>query len=97
MRKKLLVLKIELVKQGLSQAALARAIGRSPSQVSRIIRGISRPRLRDKERISKFLGLKQSQLFHSHRRRSVEASSETPVVESEQSHRNHNSNLEESR
>jgi len=97
MRKKLLNLKIELVKRSLSQAALARAIGRSPSQVSRMIRGISRPRLLDKERISEFLGLKQSQLFRSHRRRKVEASLETRVVPSEKAHHDHNSMSEESR
>jgi len=91
MRKKLLNLKIELVKRGLSQAALARAIGRSPSQLSRVIRGISRPRLRDKKRISEFLGIKQSQLFRPHRRRNIEPSPENPTVASQQFLCDHNS------
>lgn len=81
MRKKLLDLKIELVKRGLSQAALARAIGRSPSQVSRMMRGISRPRLRDKRQIAEFLGLKLSQLFGTHRRRSVQESPNTAAAQ----------------
>jgi transcriptional regulator with XRE-family HTH domain len=72
MRKRLLDLKIELVKRGLSQAALARAVGRSPSQISRVIRGISRPRVRDKKRIAEFLGVEQARLFRVHRRRKIE-------------------------
>jgi transcriptional regulator with XRE-family HTH domain len=83
MRKKLLALKIELVKRCLSQAALARAIGRSPSQVSRIIRGVNRPQVQDKKRISEFLGLEQSELFaHRHRRRIIapKAPASTPSI-----------------
>jgi len=94
-KKKLLDLKIELAKRGLSQAALARAIGRSPSHLSRIIRGISRACLSDKRRISEYLGVKQSQLFRPHHRHTVEASSVTPAFSSGQPR--HNPISEESR
>jgi transcriptional regulator with XRE-family HTH domain len=60
---KLLRLKVELVKRNLTQAALARAIDRSPSYVCRVILGRVRARARDRKRIAKTLGIAEPELF----------------------------------
>jgi len=59
----LLKLRIELLKRDLTQADLARGIGRSPAHVSRILSGRIRARARDRRRIVQFLGLPKSKLF----------------------------------
>jgi len=62
-------LKIELLNRGITQAKLAHSIGRSPAHVCRIIRGLARPRARDRKRIAAFLGIFEGELFHVHHRR----------------------------
>ena len=74
MKNRLVELKVALVRRELSQAALARAVGLSPSQMSRILRGVSTPRRRVRKKILEVLGLTHSQLFCSHRPRSLERS-----------------------
>lgn len=56
-------LKVELLKRGISQKALADALDVHPSHVSRVIRGHARPRARDRRRIAEFLGVSQRKLF----------------------------------
>ena len=60
---KLVRLKVELVKRGLTQAALALAIDRSPSYVCRVILGRVRAHARDRRRIAKTLGVAEPELF----------------------------------
>jgi transcriptional regulator with XRE-family HTH domain len=60
---KLVRLKVELVKRGLTQAELARAIDRSPSYVCRAILGRVRARARDRKRIAETLGIAETELF----------------------------------
>jgi transcriptional regulator with XRE-family HTH domain len=82
-----LKLKIALVEQGLTQADLARGIGRSPAHVCRIIRGLARPRARDRKRIATFLGIQEGELFHLHYRRQIEPiTSENVRFESHRTH-----------
>jgi transcriptional regulator with XRE-family HTH domain len=68
MAKPNLKLKIELFNRGISQAELARGIGRSAAHVCRIIRGLTRPDMHDKELIAEFLGVELATVFHVHRR-----------------------------
>jgi transcriptional regulator with XRE-family HTH domain len=56
-------LKVVLLKHGLKQGELARAIGRTPAHVSRLIRGHAKPRTRDRRRIACFLGITEAELF----------------------------------
>lgn len=63
-------LKIALLRRGISQIQLARAIGRTPAHVSRLIRGHVRPRARDRRRIASFLSVSETQLFPCRKRRS---------------------------
>jgi len=63
-------LKIALLRRGTSQVELARAIGRTPAHVSRLIRGHVRVRARDRRRIASFLGITEAQLFPRRKRRS---------------------------
>ena len=58
-------LKVALLKRGLKQGELARAIGRTPAHVSRLIRGHVRIRARDRRRIASFLGVSEARLFPS--------------------------------
>jgi transcriptional regulator with XRE-family HTH domain len=67
-----LKLKVQLIERGITQVDLARGIGRSPAHVCRIVRGITRPRARDRKLIAAFLGVEQEQLFRVHRRRKIE-------------------------
>ncbi len=63
MRKVLTELKIALFRRGLSQAALARALGVHPSRVSRLIQGRVPARARERRLIAEALGVPQGQLF----------------------------------
>ena len=63
----LVQLKIALLQRELKQGELARAIGRTPAHVSRLIRGRVRLRARDRRRIASFLGVSETQLFPSTR------------------------------
>jgi transcriptional regulator with XRE-family HTH domain len=65
---RLLRLKFALFQKQISQAQLAREIGRTPAHVSRIVRGRVKPRARDRRRISSFLGISEAQLFPSLKR-----------------------------
>ncbi len=56
-------LKIALLRRGISQVELARAIGRTPAHVSRLIRGHVRLRARDRRRIALFLGVAERAIF----------------------------------
>jgi len=56
-------LKLALFTREITQAELARAIGKSPSHVCRIIRGVVRARKRDRDRIAEFLGARVVELF----------------------------------
>jgi transcriptional regulator with XRE-family HTH domain len=59
----LVQLKIALLRRGLKQSELARAIGRTPAHVSRLIRGHVLPRARDRRRVAIFLGIAEAELF----------------------------------
>jgi transcriptional regulator with XRE-family HTH domain len=61
-------LKVVLLKRGLKQGELARAIGRTPAHVSRLIHGHARLRSRDRRRIASFLGVSAVLLFPSRQR-----------------------------
>ena len=61
-------LKVALLKRGLKQGELARAIGRTPAHVSRLIHGHARLRSRDRRRIASFLGISAALLFPSRTR-----------------------------
>jgi transcriptional regulator with XRE-family HTH domain len=73
-------LKIALLQRGVNQGELARAIGRTPAHVSRLIRGRVRLRARDRRRIASFLGIAESKLFprKKQNKKSAESSGETP-------------------
>ena len=60
---KLMRLRVELVKRDMSQAALARAVGRSPSHICRIILGRIRARAKDRRRIAEALAVTEAALF----------------------------------
>lgn len=76
----LIHLKIALLQRELKQGDLARAIGRTPAHVSRLIRGRVRLRARDRRRIAGFLGIAESKLFPQRKqnRKSAESGAETP-------------------
>lgn len=61
-------LKIALLRRGISQVQLAKAIGRTPAHISRLIRGHVRARARDRRRIASFFGVVESKLFPQKKR-----------------------------
>ncbi len=64
----LVQLKIALLQRELKQGELARAIGRTPAHVSRLIRGRVRLRARDRRRIAQFLSIAEERLFPGRKR-----------------------------
>jgi len=77
MAKRNLKLKLELFNRGITQAGLARGIGRSAAHVCRIVRGLARPTTRDRKLIAEFLGVEPADLFHVHRRGKAESNTTT--------------------
>ena len=59
----LLRLKVALLKRGISESQLARAIGAHPSTISRIIQGHTKPRPGDRRKIARVLGIPVRKLF----------------------------------
>ena len=59
-------LKIAILQRGISQAALAQAIGRTPAHVSRLIHGRVRIRAHDRRQIAAFLGVAEAKVFLRH-------------------------------
>ena len=65
----LVMLKVELIRQRISQRELAKAIGISDTHVSRLILGQSRCRARLRRKICSFLGVSERQVFPARRTR----------------------------
>jgi transcriptional regulator with XRE-family HTH domain len=59
-------LKLTLFRKRITQSELAKAVGVSDAQISRIVRGQSRCRAKRRRIIAEFLGLREHEIFSRH-------------------------------